>query len=90
MGQDNAILQKAISQIDQECSYLSAEQAAFEEFRESVRLAPPEPTAIAGASETTEHLRETYGRDRTSRAVPRRVRWGAKRPQNVPRRTRRH
>lgn len=60
MGPDSSILQSAISQIDQERSYLSAEQAAFEAFRESVRLATPEPSADSGSSETTERLREAY------------------------------
>lgn len=60
MGTDRAILKTAISEVDQERSYLSAEQAAFEEFREAVRLATPDTTADTGPSETTENLREKY------------------------------
>lgn len=57
---DLAILEAAISEVEEECTYLSTEQAAFEEFRESVRLATPEPAAETNSSKTTENLKETY------------------------------
>lgn len=60
MPTDSKTLQQAIKEVDEECSYLSAERAAFEEFRESIRLATPELAHAERPSETTEQLRETY------------------------------
>lgn len=60
MGTDSTILKKAISEVDQERSYLCAERHAFQEFRESVRLAQPVPKADTDLSKITEGLREAY------------------------------
>lgn len=63
MVTEHAILRKAISQIDRECSYLRAEQSSFREFRETVSLAQPDRKCDDGASETMEKLREAYRKE---------------------------
>lgn len=60
MGTDSSIFKKAISEVDQERSYLSTERHTFQEFRESVRLAQPVPKADINQSKTTGRLREAY------------------------------
>lgn len=60
MEPDSTMLQAAISEVEKERSYLSAELEAFQVFREAVRLATPEPKNIDGSLATSEQLRETY------------------------------
>lgn len=56
----NGVLQRAESAVDREREYLLEEMAAFEAFRERVRLATPASTDATGPSGTTEQLLEAY------------------------------
>lgn len=60
MVTDNTVLERAISLVDQERSYLREERRAFERFREQVRLARPDPADATGPSETIEQLVVAY------------------------------
>lgn len=60
MRTDSTLLEKAISEVEKERSYLYAELSAFEGFREAIRLTTPEPKDIDCSSATSEHLQETY------------------------------
>lgn len=57
---DSTTLERAISLIDRERSYLHEEQRAYEAFRERVRLVMSDPTDATSPSETSERLLAAY------------------------------
>jgi hypothetical protein len=68
MSTEDGVLREAIAEVDRERSVLRAERCAFEEFRETVRLATPDAADDSGDCVTTERLLEAY-REHTIEAL---------------------
>lgn len=63
MVTDNTVLERAMSLVDEERSYLREERRAYERFREEARLARPDSADATGPSETTEQLLDAYRKE---------------------------
>lgn len=56
IGSKNDVLQLTLAAVEQERAYLRNKLAAFEVYRESIRLLMPDTPDSTGPSETTEQL----------------------------------